>query len=576
LTLPRTQCPLNFQRPACKGGETLASEPEAARTWRRLARRDANHEPPKTSMASEDRLMLHVRKDIWRLGSGWSEETLWYARAVGAMLDRPIEDPTGWRYLAAIHGFNHSLWRAFNYLADSPAPPSGVRAPWEQCRRRNWQFPLWHRGYVAAFEAIVRATIVKLGGPASWALPYWNYSDGANAKARDVPPAFEQKTLPDGQPNPLFVAQRYGAGAGKIVITPNDVKLNALCEPLFAGAPTGGSPGFGGADAAFIADGGGATEGLLEQAPHDVIHGRIGGVKRGGNPNDAMQFGLMSIPETAALDPIFWIHHANIDRLWEIWLRRQARHLNPAAKASLAGLSKQKFVFPRPDGALEILVARDILTANGPNLDYVYEEVSDPLPGVNRTALRADRRGAPKAFVANVASGATMARLRSAELVGANDGELRLDGRVAEAAIRLDRKMVAKMAENFRLTMTRGDGPKEPDRVYLNLGNVRGANDAAVFEIYVDVPSGAIPAEHPDRLAGVVSLFGVGCASRIDGGRGGNGIGKALDITHIFDALHLRGSIDRDNLSVRIVPTSDVRPEDGISVGRISIYREGR
>jgi tyrosinase len=531
---------------------------------------------PKANMQNEDRIVPHVRKDIWRLGPGWSDETLWYARAVGAMLDRPIEDPTGWRYLAAINGFDQSLWRAFNYIAYLPVPPSRVRSPWEQCQRRNWQFPLWHRGYIASFEAIVRAAIVKLGGPASWALPYWNYSDGTNAKARDLPPVFEQRTLPDGQRNPLFVAQRYGAGAGKIVITPNDVKLDALYEPLFAGAPTGGWPGFGGADAAFMPDGGGTAEGRLEQAPHDVIHGRIGGVKRGGNPNDAMQFGLMSTPETAALDPIFWIHHANIDRLWEIWLRRDARHFNRAAKASLAGPSNQKFVFPRPDGALEISAAKDLLTTNAPNLDYVYEDVSDPLKGANRAALRLDRLAAPKAFVANGSSEATMNRQRAAEIVGANDGELRLDGRVAEAAIRLDRKVVAKIAGSFHSTTSRGKAPKEPDRVYLNLGNVRGANDAAVFEIYVDVPSGAIPADYPDRLAGVVSLFGVGRASRIDGRRGGNGIDKMLDITHIFDALHLRGALDRDNLSVRIVPTSDVRPEDGISLGRVSIHREGR
>ena len=557
----------------------MAARPSRPRSKRRAYGDDSRRgmrkrSPPKANMWNEDRIVPHVRKDIWRLGPGWSDETHWYARAVGAMLDRPIEDPTGWRYLAAIHGFDQSLWRAFNYIAYSPVPPLSVRAPWEQCQRRNWLFPPWHRGYVAAFETIVRAEIVKLGGPASWALPYWNYSDGTNAKARDLPPVFEHKTLPDGQRNPLFVAQRYGAGAGKIVITPNDVKLDALYEPMFAGAPTGGSPGFGGADAPFIPDGVGTAEGRLEQAPHDVIHSRVGGVKRGGHPNDAIQFGLMSIPETAALDPIFWIHHANIDRLWEVWLRREARNFDPAAKASLAGSSNQKFVFPRPDGALKISTANDLLTTNAPNLDYVYEDVSDPLKGANRAALRLDRLAAPKAFVANVAREATMNWPGSAELVGANDGELRLDGRVAEAAIRLDRKMVAKIAGSFRFTTTRGEAPKEPDRVYLKLGNVRGANDAAVFEIYVDVPSGAIPADHPDRLAGVVSLFGVGCASRIDGRRGGNGISKAVDVTHIFDALHLRGALDRDNLSIRIVPTSDVRPEDGISVGRVSIYRE--
>ena len=33
-------------------------------------------------------------------------------------------------------------------------------------------------------------------------------------------------------------------------------------------------------------------------------------------------------PTTAALDPIFWLHHANIDRLWEVWLR-QGNRVNP-------------------------------------------------------------------------------------------------------------------------------------------------------------------------------------------------------------------------------------------------------
>ena len=26
--------------------------------------------------------------------------------------------------------------------------------------------------------------------------------------------------------------------------------------------------------------------------------------------------------ETAGLDPLFWLHHANIDRLWEVWLNQ--------------------------------------------------------------------------------------------------------------------------------------------------------------------------------------------------------------------------------------------------------------
>jgi len=27
----------------------------------------------------------------------------------------------------------------------------------------------------------------------------------------------------------------------------------------------------------------------------------------------------MADPQTAAFDPIFWVHHSNIDRLWNVW-----------------------------------------------------------------------------------------------------------------------------------------------------------------------------------------------------------------------------------------------------------------
>jgi len=56
----------------------------------------------------------------------------------------------------------------------------------------------------------VRDAIIKLGGPHDWALPYWDYSAPA-ASVRQFPPAFNVNTMPDGSPNPLYVAQRYGA-----------------------------------------------------------------------------------------------------------------------------------------------------------------------------------------------------------------------------------------------------------------------------------------------------------------------------------------------------------------------------
>jgi hypothetical protein len=53
--------------------------------------------------------------------------------------------------------------------------------------------------------------------------------------------------------------------------------------------------------------------------------------------------GWMLDPSLAALDPIFWLHHANVDRLWEVWLQR-------AGPANTTALSRQRVDVnvPRP------------------------------------------------------------------------------------------------------------------------------------------------------------------------------------------------------------------------------------
>lgn len=40
---------------------------------------------------------------------------------------------------------------------------------------------------------------------------------------------------------------------------------------------------------------------------HNAIHNSVGG------------FGHMEFPEVAAFDPVFWLHHANVDRLFAMW-----------------------------------------------------------------------------------------------------------------------------------------------------------------------------------------------------------------------------------------------------------------
>ena len=48
-----------------------------------------------------------------------------------------------------------------------------------------------------------------------------------------------------------------------------------------------------------------------------------------------------------------------------------------------------------------------------------------------------------------------------------------------------------------------------PDRLYLNLENVRGTLDAIALSIFINLPEGSNPADHPEVLAGTVGLFGL-------------------------------------------------------------------
>ena len=51
-------------------------------------------------------------------------------------------------------------------------------------------------------------------------------------------------------------------------------------------------------------------------------------------------------------------------------------------------------------------------------------------------------------------------------------------------------------------------GPAVPDRIFLNLENVRGSNDATSFSVYINVPDGDDPAKHPELKAGSVACSG--------------------------------------------------------------------
>ena len=169
----------------------------------------------------------YTRTNAWNNGGTFDNpDLLWYAKGVGAMQARELSDPTSWWFFAAIHGeyVGEPGFPGWGFL---PAPPQVPTSPlpsqsdqdqyWDQCQHQSWYFLPWHRGYLLALEAQIRAAVIKLGGPETWALPYWNYL--GPEQEFNIPPAFTQETLPDGSPNPIFVKGRYGPdGDGNIYV----------------------------------------------------------------------------------------------------------------------------------------------------------------------------------------------------------------------------------------------------------------------------------------------------------------------------------------------------------------------
>jgi hypothetical protein len=62
---------------------------------------------------------------------------------------------------------------------------------------------------------------------------------------------------------------------------------------------------------------------VLERILHDGVHGWVGDAWEfvGQTPRDG---GHMSFPSVSVNDPVFWLHHCNVDRLWAVWQRKVA------------------------------------------------------------------------------------------------------------------------------------------------------------------------------------------------------------------------------------------------------------
>ncbi|CAE6797780.1 hypothetical protein R69888_05060 [Paraburkholderia haematera] len=302
-----------------------------------------------------------------------------YAKGIAAMLRLPAEHPQNW------------FRNAFTHLMD--------------CPHGNWWFFVWHRGYVGYFEQTIRA----LSNDPDFAMPYWDWTqqpgipeDMFNGVLTPTDRAYEPYTgnvarftsfiKPALQAywNGLNSAQRAQLNARGYAtfdllwddVTGFSESAHAVVPGNAAYAVTSGARYLSrfnrGLDkktaygvSPFIVNAGlrpasfnspnitlsftssktashvmaptAATQfSILEAMPHNKVHNCIGGV----GAIDPGPYGNMT-NFLSPLDPIFYLHHANMDRLWDVWTRKQIALGQPYLPTGpdLQTLANEPFLF---------------------------------------------------------------------------------------------------------------------------------------------------------------------------------------------------------------------------------------
>lgn len=482
---------------------------------------------------------VRVRESLWTLPA-WDPTLLWYAKGVAGMRNRLIADPRSWRWQAAIHDYDPD---ADPFAEPGDVLPDEAGRFWSKCQHGSWFFLPWHRGYLAMFEQMVRAEIADQDGPADdWALPYWNYSDPAEPNARLVREEFRVSDLPTGEPNMLArnidrgedeQEAEHGAATGDFGLDGFDVRLDCLQTEAFQTPTWGGASGFGGPRTGFMH--GGGTIGDLERTPHGSVHVAVNG--------------FMGAFNTAGLDPLFWCHHCNVDRLWEVWRGRGQQFQDPT---DARWTTQVPFELYDASGQVVSFTAGQMTDTTAALLGYRYDDVSDPFGG----AADVGEADMPPAEPPPV------------NLVGASDAPVRLGAGASTAAVTID-----------RLSADEAVGGAEPGHVYLNIENIQADRRATSYRVFVNAPDPDDPPE--ENFAGILPMFGVAEATQSDDPHGGSGLTYALDITGLVARLKERGQWRDGELRVTFLPKkrraaveSDavVTTPPDLKIGRVSLY----
>ena len=367
-------------------------------------------------------------------------------------------------------------------------------------------FLAWHRGYILLFERKLR----EISGDQQLFLPYWDYF---------TDPAIPADFTDSVPANPLFHSRFNTNVSASLSLAP------------FQGTVTNFQRGTAN-----------AFEPSIESLPHNQVHNLIGDV-----------MATMQSPQ----DPIFWLHHANIDRLWAAWVRADAGRQMPPNTDAYWGA---QFTY-----ASAVTLDRN-KTYDTPGIGYTYQDeamptvLPPPLPPP-RPALRSlppiQKRS-----------------LGTAHFVLGGARGLALDEHSVSVPIPLAK------AEKQRLTSALKAAPPAagpPSTVQVVLSDVRlteaGRLGGYFYKVYLNLPSrSSVGDRDGDYLVGTVGPFEIDAARQHAAPDDAAAEAEAATLTFpVTDTMKARGLGGSTDLVVSFIRVSGPRAPSGevISVAEV-------
>ena len=438
-----------------------------------------------------------------------------YREFVTKMRDPNSGLPINWVQFANIHGFQGG---GFNL-----------------CPHSNWYFLPWHRAYVQMYEVAIR----EVTGMSDFAMPYWDWTNDPG-----FPAAFGDAQV-NGQDNALFIAGRAMSTGDKIPVsqTGQAVMDSIYSKQTYQEFGSAMPRGQNNLDQSWIISRG--TKGELESNPHDNVHCDVAGP-------------FMCAPPSPQ-DPIFMMHHGNIDHIWAKW--------NSLGRANSTNPLWTDMPFQNnylhPDGSQYTMTVNQLY--NVEDLGYTYG-----LSAPTQPAIVDPGRELYLSALFGGSGAAGMVPNRTVQAAGVAE-----PGNPLNVALSLHQSVDLNNAiaiSNSSQGMTLGASGSSAPTVYAMIrGLMPDSGSTTKLRIFVNQPdaNADTPTDGNPNYVTTVGFFG---HEGMEGGHGGHdGTDVAVDLTQSLKVLGATGSALSNDVTVQIVAIGTNGEPANVTVGEVEL-----